>query len=250
MKNKTKNLRPFIYLVTQLLICFTVVAQSKNVNFNGIEKKIDDAFIKSFIANNTNDLDKINQEIGTTNNALSQYWSAYSLYLKSLYYQSKGATDQAEESLTAGINKIKGSKQSSESYALLGTMQNFSIQFASMMKAATIAEEATSNFQKALKLDPKNLRAYLGLGLQDYYTPIEFGGQNKVVEYLNKAISLPNQSTANPTMPSWGKNEAYHTLVSYYIKQKNSNKAKQIYKEATTKFPNDYRLLSLSKDLL
>lgn len=250
MRNKVNNLNLFICLVAQLFVCINVVAQSKTVNFNGIEKKVEDAFAKSFMLKNTSDLDKINQEIGSGENALTQYWSAYTLYLKSLYYQSIGSMEQVEEALKAGINKLKGGKQSSESYALLGTMQNFSIQFVSPSKAATVAEEATSNFQQSIKLDPKNLRAYLGLGMQDYYTPTEFGGGTKVVEYLDKAISLPNQSIVNPTMPSWGKNEAYHILVSYYIKQKNSTKAKQIYKEAITKYPYDYRLLSLSKELL
>ncbi|GHE28803.1 tetratricopeptide repeat protein [Sphingobacterium griseoflavum] len=253
MKNKLTLhlLKISVVFIMALLFVVPAGAQTGQGVLNGIEKKIDDAFGQAFVTKKPDQLERITKLLKEQKkSALTDYWLAYAYYLNSLYYDSMGDADEAESTLSKGMELLKSGSQSSESYALMGTMQNYSIKFMNMLSANKAAEEATRNLSKSIRLEPKNLRGYLGLGLQDYYTPPEFGGGTKTEGLLKKALSMPDQPTKNPTMPSWGRKEAYTTLISYYIKKKDLEKAKQYYKEASAKYPNDYRLLSLSKDLL
>ncbi len=91
-------------------------------------------------------------------------------------------------------------------------------------------------------MDPQNLRAYLALGIRDYYTPVVYGGKNRFEELFLKAISLQDNYSENPNDPSWGKNDAYYYLLDYYCRN-DMEKARLLFAEALKLFPYDNRIL-------
>lgn len=215
-----------------------------------IQKKIDSEFTKSFVNRNTKSLDEILLRLGKIDNPISKYWQAYVKYNKSIYFISTNNAEKSESLVDEAIQLLENAPKSSESYALLGTLHNFSVQFKNPIAVGIVSKKATDNFKKAISLEPKNLRAYLGLGSLDYYTPEKYGGKKETVNYMTKALEQPDQPLKNPILPSWGRNTAYEILIKYYIEKDNKEKAKEYYKEAVEKFPNDYQITSLSKKLI
>ena len=225
------------------------IQQSDSILFN-IQKNIDDEFGKAFVNKNTKKIDQIITKLEGINSPVSKYWQAYSKYYKGVYYISIKDKEKSEKMIDEGIELLENTSKSSESYALLGTLLNFSIQFKSSMKIALISKKAKSSFNKALELEPKNLRAYLGLASLDFYTPEKYGGKKETVKYITKALEQPDQPLKNPILPSWGRSIAYEIIIKFYLEKGDKEKAKEYFKVAIEKFPQDYQINSLSKKLI
>ena len=142
-----------------------------------IQKRIDSELVNSFVDNKSSNLDSIHSKLLLIKSPISNYWQGYVLYNKALFFYGKKDEDIVKNLLEEAIEVIESSPKSSESYALLGTVQSFKIQFMSGMKAGIMSDKAKENFEKALELDGKNLRSFLGLGSLDFYTPVEYGGK-------------------------------------------------------------------------
>jgi len=215
-----------------------------------IQKRIDSELVNSFVDNKSSNLDSIHSKLLLIKSPISNYWQGYVLYNKALFFYGKKDEDIVKNLLEEAIEVIESSPKSSESYALLGTVQSFKIQFMSGMKAGIMSDKAKENFEKALELDGKNLRSFLGLGSLDFYTPVEYGGKTKAEEYLLKALESPDQSIKNPYLPSWGRNSVYVTIISHYLESKDKEAARKYYKEAIKLFPYDYQVKQLAKKLI
>ncbi len=105
------------------------------------------------------------------------------------------------------------------------------------------------NANEAISKDADNIRGYFACASNDFYTPERYGGGKKAEKYLLKAISLPAQKVKNPYLPSWGKEEAYEMIIKWYIRKKQSDKAKFYFKEASEKFPNNRRIKQLETQI-
>jgi tetratricopeptide (TPR) repeat protein len=102
------------------------------------------------------------------------------------------------------------------------------------------------NAKKAIELNPKNIRAYLALGIYDYYTPKMYGGMKITEENLKKAVALTEKIDPNPFAPDWGKADAYLYLVKFYNYEKKFDDAKKYLDEGLKLFPN-FELLKKMK---
>ncbi len=227
-----------------------VNVQQKDSLLFDIQNKIDLEFEKAFVNKNTEKLDQIISKLEQINSPISNYWQAYAKYNKGIYYIANNNKEQSEKLIDESIENLEQTSKSSESYALLGTLQSFSIQFKSPMKAGVIGNKAKNNFKKAIELESKNLRAYLGLASLDYYTPEKYGGKKETESLIIKALEQPNQPIKNPILPSWGRNMAYEIIIKYFIEKGDKEKAKEYYKIAIEKFPNDYQLNRLVKKII
>ncbi|WP_116496235.1 tetratricopeptide repeat protein [Balneicella halophila] len=118
-----------------------------------------------------------------------------------------------------------------------------------MIKIIFLSRQIEKNGKLAIEKDSTNLRAYYALASNDFYTPEQYGGGKHSEEYLLKAISLPDQKVKNSMLPSWGKQESYELLVSWYIRKKDWEKAKRYHKEAVKKYPENYLLNQLITEL-
>lgn len=230
-----------IRLLAVALLVSVVVYGQENPN----QKRIEAAMTQSF-ATQSDQLAGIIAELKQDETA-NGYWIAYAQFYSGVYAMQSGRQEETKSLVQSAIKTLENIKdKNSEEHALLGQILGFSISLdpSSAMQASA---KALSHYKAALKKDENNLRAYLGLGQSDYYTPEEYGGGQKVEEYLQKAISLPDQSMENG--PSWGKNMAYYILASFYQREGEYDKARMYCVQGLSQFPDDYQLNELKKSL-
>jgi len=237
---------------TKVILALSLVLslQSEIFSQNGkdsklffIQDSIYSEFLKSFEKRNIKGLEVIENSLISMSSPLSQYWLAYARYYKSIYFLKMGNKEQSKKIVQDAIDALdKLNPKGSEELALLALMQSYSIQFSSGMGAGIMSARVKENANQSVRLDSNNIRGWYVLANNDYYTPKQFGGGKKVEEYLLKAISLPEQKIKNPVMPSWGKNDAYYLLISFYIDNGDLKKAKKIFTEAKKLYPDDYMI--------
>ena len=208
-----------------------------------IHDRIMQAFWSGMETHNNAQLDALIQELTLAyrkeSNPQLLYWKAYALYHNSLYYlKSAKEEKKAGSILTEGIDLLVSVEQkNSEDYALLSMMQCLSCHFAGFPKVIKAARSSVKSIEQAIELDKNNLRAYYVYANNDFYTPEKFGGCKKVEEYALKALSLPAQPNEDPLHPSWGRQETYELLVSYYLKKKNREAAEKYIELGLKEFP-------------
>ncbi len=220
-----------------------------------IQQKVMDAFVGSVIAKNPNALNELETKLKDLYKDKKQdlilYWIGYLDYYKSIYYYEVKNSKLSEEAVTEGIAKIKQIKnKNTEYYAILGLLENFSLQYARGINAMSLSKSVKESADMSIELDPNNVRGYYVAAVNDYYTPVDFGGKKKAEKLLLKAISLPAQKIKNSYMPSWGKEEAYELLIKFYISTGNKEKAKEIYKKGIAEYPDSYLIKELASKLI
>ncbi|MGO1648234.1 MAG: tetratricopeptide repeat protein [Sphingobacterium sp.] len=231
------------------------ISTEKFVNSNDsvfyhIEADINQSFIQSFASQNLSPLKEVDQKISKLNDPLADYWKGYIAYLQSIFYLTQGKKDSSFHYIDNAISKLKNEKLSSDGNALVGTMYSFSAQFRSGVMIAASSKKATDFFQTSLDLDSTNIRSYLGLATNDYYTPEKYGGKKKVESLLLKALEQPDRISTDTRLPSWGRDQVYELLIRHYIDLKKMDLAIKYYKEAIALYPNNYQLIRLSKSLI
>lgn len=217
-----------------------------------IEKNIAEAHSLSF-ETQTDHLkpliEKLEASYKKSENQTVNYWIAFAQYKQASYYSNTGHKDLPLKILKEAINRLdKTANQTSEDLALQGTTLSFSITFRPQV-AAIMSSKANTHYEKAIELNATNLRAYLGIGKSDFYRPEKYGGGDLVEKYLKLALIKPDRSNTEDYSPSWGRNEAYFYLASYYLRENRLSEAKLYYEQGLKLFPNDYRLKQLLKKL-
>ena len=106
--------------------------------------------------------------------------------------------EAAQDGVDAAKKATELDPKSSEAHRLEGDLLGQLIPhvFAGGMR---YGQESTSELEKAIELDPKNVNAYIARAIGYFFTPSAFGGSHeKAVEMLKKAISLdPTSDTAH-----------------------------------------------------
>ena len=232
-------------LIVTILWATSIPAKSQD--FQG---KIDNYFRLS-------DLDSLNmtvKEIAEYNpghhNRYLTYWEAYGLYKSSLILSEKRKEKrEAEEALDKAKELLEATKlKTSEDFALLAMCYNYSLSFANSLKVISLSSETKKLAKTAITEDPNNLRGYLVSGMNDFYTPAIFGGKKDCEEHFLKAIALDAHTSNNPFDPTWGKDEAYYYLVSFYASKdddESRKKAEKFLTEALELYPDNSMLKRL-----
>lgn len=177
-------------------------------------------------------------------NAYLNYWGAFAQY--HLYFRAEKDKQTAEKALQTGIALLEEiPTKTAEHYALLSLLQGLNLEFASFLTIPFKANAVKENAEKALALDPNNLRAHYARGINDFYTPSQYGGGKVAAEHFKKAIALPEKADPNPYAPDWGKADAYSYLAQAYKKAGQMYLAKQYATEGLAKYPNHGQLKSL-----
>lgn len=179
------------------------------------------------------------------NNRYLSYWEAYALYKCSILSSIMKKKEDAEKFTVKAIEILESIKgKTTEDYALLGMLKNYQINFSGWLATIKLSNQAKSMAQKAIELNGNNLRAYLVLGINNYYTPELYGGKSKCEEYFKKAISLPVRTSANEFDPTWGREDAFYFLLAYYKNRKKDGDQKlfeQLKRDALEEYPDDKR---------
>lgn len=180
----------------------------------------------------------------------NNYWNAYASFMASIVEMGSKNNDQANVYIQKAITFLEEDEErDSESYALEGSILGFSISV-NPSKTMSLANKSTSRYKKAIKLDKENPRAYLGLGENDFHTPVKYGGGKVAEKYLLKAIACENKATEENLLPSWGKERAYSLLVQFYKREGKMDAAKKYCKEGLEAFPYSYELQQISNTVL
>ena len=75
-------------------------------------------------------------------------------------------------------------------------------------------QEASSDLDKGLKLDPNNPRIYYLQGMSLFNTPEQFGGgKDKAKPVLEKAVALFKAEQPKPLYPHWGQKQTEEALA-------------------------------------
>ncbi len=235
-----KNARFILLLCFVLFLTFPLSAQDFSFLQN-IQSKIDSALSSSLAQQNTAPLDSMLIQLAalTPQNNLTTYWQSYTRSMITLYFMKNKQTKEAENIINRACDDMaKIGKKNAEDYALLASLQNLAIQFRSGMGAGKLSSQAVENARTALQMDSTNLRAWYVLATNDFYTPAFFGGGKKAEQYLLKALSYPAQQVPNPYMPSWGREEAYQLLLTYYVQKELYEQARVLLNAAQKEYPN------------
>jgi tetratricopeptide (TPR) repeat protein len=206
----------------------------------GIQAKIDFAIETSIESHNLRAINSLEDSLNCSKaNPYTSYWQAYIKLQKSLYYMGQHS-DSAQVTLTEGI-KILSDKENctTEDFALLAYLQIMSIRYLSGLEAGVMSQKAANNARKAIQADEQNLRGWFVSAMLDYYTPKQFGGKKRCEELWMKALELPEQRMPNPYLPSWGKEDAYVMLTTYYKELGNNKKLLPLIEKALKEYPQN-----------
>lgn len=184
------------------------------------------------LANLASQISKINKN----ENKVLHYWESYALFKMAI---STIETDKelAEKNANKSIAVLESiDYKDSEDYALLALVINFSINFSSMLTKPIKSRKVINLAKKSLELDSNNPRAYVALGINNFFTPEIFGGKSKTEEYLLKALKyIPKQNLVGK--PSWGKLRILYYLVRYYIDCEKFDEAMKYSELGVKQFP-------------
>jgi tetratricopeptide (TPR) repeat protein len=174
-------------------------------------------------------------------NVYLNYWGAFAQY--HLYFRAGNDKARAEQALEKGIELLEEiPNKTPEHYALLSLLQGLNLQFANFLTIAFKAGTVKENAEKAVALAPDNLRAHYARGINDYYTPREYGGGKVAIEHFKKAIACPDKPDANPYAPNWGKADSYWYLAQAYEAAGQLTLSRQYATEGLSKYPGHTRL--------
>ena len=190
------------------------------------------------------------QAAGKDNRYLS-YWYAYSLYKGAIaaieYYnydreayaplKEKGLAELKEAAET--LEKIR--TKTSEDYALLALVKNAGLPFCSPLRIPFVSNEVKKYAETAVRMDEKNIRAWLALGIRDFHTPELYGGRQQFEEIFLRILALDAACGTNEYDPTWGQDDAYAYLIGYYWEEQ-PERARELLAEALIDFPDDHRL--------
>ncbi|MDX1408940.1 MAG: hypothetical protein R3330_12420 [Saprospiraceae bacterium] len=213
------------------------------------QDKIDTAFGTS-LTTGQDDLSAVYVKITSDATIPAQhYWEAYACYRRAIIALVNEDMDQGQQMVQRGIDVLKAREElTSEDHALLASLLGMLIVF-DESRAMPLAMESGKHFQTALSKDDQNMRAYLGLGRGDFYTPVEYGGGQVVERHLQKALALPAAASDDPNAPSWGRDEAFMFLAMYYQREKRKAEGILTCKRGLNEFPEHSELKRILGEL-
>lgn len=222
---------------------------------NGIEGKITMAFAQAILSKDMSKIDALDFELEafskSRKNNLVFYWRSFLMFYKTILFMETGEKKKAGKICNQAIEIMEGlNNKNAEDYALLAMLQGISFEFIPGIKAPFLAKKVEENLNTALEIDSLNLRVNFVIANNDLHTPEKYGGGKKVEKHALKAISLPSQKVKNNYLPSWGREEAYETLIKFYMKKEKWELAKKYYKEAHGNYPQSYLIAQLAPQLI
>ena len=172
------------------------------------------------------------------------YWKTYLLYFSAIYTKnSLKDDDKASDAIDKAIESAEKNLKTSDDYALYAACISYSVQFSNMVKISNVSSKANENANRALELNPKNVRAYYVLTSQNFYTPKMFGGMTKVEEYGIKGINCPIKIDNNFYGATWSKENIYELLIKFYQTENRLEDLAKIKKLAKQEFPEFFKQL-------
>lgn len=221
----------------------STVVQKADPRFGGTEA----AIATARRTKNTTALLGINALLQPIDSPESRYWQAYSLFQVAILRNNAHDKDHARQYVDRAIRVLDQLPvKDSEDYALMALMRAFSIRFVSFFNVSGVAQQAKTDGLKAIETDSTNLRAFLVAGLNDFYTPVMFGGQKEAEALFRRAVALGDQPGALHSNVHWGQDQAFEYLCTFYNQRGQRLQAEAVRQRAALRFPANAAFKRLS----
>jgi len=220
-----------------------------NISMIKMERRVIDSFESSFRNGQGTTLPKLiaqlKDQYAESRDERLLYWKGFAIYYNSILFLKNGDNQKAESEVNRGIEILKSIKsKSSDTYALLSMLQNYSCQFARFPSIIKLSREATASIEKAIEIDPNNPRALYIYANNDFNVPESYGGGKRVEEFAIKSLSLPVSTSEDLLTPTWGRQECYELITNYYIRRGDQVKALRFIDMGLSEYPNSFMLNS------
>lgn len=241
----------------KIILSFSFILTILNVQMaqhvlDDIQQRIYSAYAQSLQSNNDEHqqiIEVLGKEYASAPSDELVYWMSFAAYRAAIYNMNTEEREKAASILEKGITWLKNLKNpSSEHLALHGSMLSLSIAF-KPSNAVVLSNKADKLYRSAIDLNDQNLRAYLGIGRSDFYTPVKYGGGLNVESYLKQALNKPDASTEDPFTPTWGRDDAYYYLARFYQREGRVEEAKLYCKKGLKNSPDHLSLNNLKDQL-
>jgi hypothetical protein len=122
--------------------------------------------------------------------------------------------DANAEKIKALCAKAEAIEKNSEIYSIRNMAATQQMIVDPQARWMSYGQEASSNLQKGMELDPNNPRLYYLQAMGIFGTPEQFGGgKAKAKPVFEKAIALYKAETPKPLYPHWGQKQAEEKLA-------------------------------------
>ncbi|CEN49865.1 hypothetical protein [Capnocytophaga canis] len=246
-----RNFKNIVFAVVCSFLAINTQAQNSETaeiqavenpfTLNGIQQKIEKSLGEAFVTKNGLPLENLEKQLSENkgNSQWNLYWKSYLHLYQTIFYLKTDHKEKASEYNRKSIDILQDKKdKNAEDYALLAN--NLSLSFVFMknqMEAMQIDAEIRENLQKGFRLEKENPRLYYVEGNYDTNIPKQYGGGKKAETSLLKAISLPEPNQNSEHLPTWGKREAYQSLLKWYSSENQKEKADELQKKFQSEFP-------------
>ncbi|VDH05328.1 hypothetical protein [Bergeyella zoohelcum] len=246
-----RNFKNIVFAVVCSFLAINTQAQNSETaeiqavenpfTLNGIQQKIEKSLGEAFVTKNGLPLENLEKQLSENkeNSQWNLYWKSYLNFYQTIFYLKTDNKEKASEYNQKSIDILQDKKnKNAEEYALLAN--NLSLSFVFMknqMEAMQIDAKIRENLQKGFRLEKENPRLYYVEGNYDANIPKQYGGGKKAETSLLKAISLPEPNQNSEHLPTWGKREAYQSLLKWYSSENQKEKADELQKKFQSEFP-------------
>ena len=170
------------------------------------------------------------------------YWLAYSDYLIANMELKAGRKAEASETLSEADTLLTGiSSADVETYALLSLVAGLRIAVTTPEKIGEAIGHARDALERAITLDPSNVRVLYARALADYATPKEYGGGRVAERFARSAVERPAESTRG-LKPGWVHDDSAALLVRILRASGRDDEAKTILARFAAQYPSSASL--------
>ncbi|NBB93628.1 MAG: hypothetical protein GVY32_10725 [Gammaproteobacteria bacterium] len=165
------------------------------------------------------------------------YWRAY-LHYRAAYLAGEDEPDKErlEACVETAEQAVESGEDSGESHALLGLCYG-QLAGTGMMAGMRYGSKAQAALDEALLLAPDNPRVLLAAGINDLYTPAQYGGD---IERAERRLSDARDRLAggaehvgeSPWRPAWGALDAHGHLAMAYARLERPGEALEVLRQA------------------
>ncbi|NBB93446.1 MAG: hypothetical protein GVY32_09800 [Gammaproteobacteria bacterium] len=165
------------------------------------------------------------------------YWRAYLNY-RAAYLAGEDEPD--EERLEACVETaeqaVERGENSGESHALLGLCYG-QLAGTGMMAGMRYGSKAQAALDEALLLAPDNPRVLLAAGINDLYTPAQYGGdieraERRLSDARDRLAGGAANDAESPWRPTWGALDAHGHLAMAYARLERPGEAIDVLRQA------------------
>ena len=211
-------MKTFLLFLSVILLSSGVSAQNEKY-VSAMKKNLsmmDSAFMKNNFSEIANNFERIGD--AEKNQWLPYYYAAYCTAMSALTEKDKSKADGIADKADQHIKKAESiaGKENSETCVIKSMIASSHMMVDPQNRWQQYGADASTNIEKAKKLDPSNPRPVYLEGQSKFFTPESFGGGKAAArEYFVTAMKMFDTFKPESELhPTWGKQ-----ATAYFLEQ-------------------------------